>query len=133
LIRESVVRRQTMRKSRFSEEHVIGVLREQGTGTNAAEVCRRQRISEQTFYQWKAKYGRMGSSDAQRLKSFVDETSSSEEAAGGVAARHRHAEGSKDLLAEAELACSVAYGYAAPVGGARLLSASRLQANRNGP
>ena len=49
------------------------MLREQGTGATTAEVCRRHGISEQTFYRWKAKYGGMGLSDAQRLRSLEDE------------------------------------------------------------
>ena len=60
-----------MRKSRFSEEQIIGVLHEQESGATTAEVCRRHGISEQTFYRWKAKY-RMCRSDAQRLKSLED-------------------------------------------------------------
>jgi putative transposase len=43
-----------MRKSRFSEGQIIGVLREQETGATMVEVCRRHAISEQTFYRWKA-------------------------------------------------------------------------------
>ena len=62
-----------MRKSRFSEAQVIGVLREQESGATTAEVCRRHGISEQTFYRWKAKYGGMGPSGASRLKSLEDE------------------------------------------------------------
>jgi putative transposase len=62
-----------MRKSRFNEEQIIGVLREQGAGARTEEVCRRHGISEQTFYRWKAKYGGLGPSDAQRLKSLEDE------------------------------------------------------------
>ena len=62
-----------MRKSRYSEGQIIGVLREQESGATTAEVCRRHGISEQTFYPWKAKYGGMGPSDAQRLRSLEDE------------------------------------------------------------
>lgn len=62
-----------MRKSRFTEAQIVAELREHEAGSQTAEVCRRHGISEQTFYRWKAKYGGMGVSDAQKLKSLEDE------------------------------------------------------------
>lgn len=62
-----------MKKSRFTEAQIIGMLREHESGSPTAEVCRRHGISEQTFYRWKAKYGGLSVSDAHKLKSLEDE------------------------------------------------------------
>lgn len=62
-----------MKKSRFSEEQVIGILREQEAGAATAEVCRKHGISGATFYKWKARYGGLEVSDARRLKALEDE------------------------------------------------------------
>ncbi|WP_112593115.1 IS3 family transposase [Brucella tritici] len=62
-----------MKKQRFTEEQIIGVLKEQEAGVRAADLCRKHGISEATFYNWKAKYGGMEVSEAKRLKALEDE------------------------------------------------------------
>jgi putative transposase len=62
-----------MKGSRYSEEPIIGVLREHEAGAKTEEVCRRHGISSATFYKWKAKYGGLDVSEARRLKSLEDE------------------------------------------------------------
>lgn len=62
-----------MKRSRFTEEQIIGILKEQEAGAKTAEVCRKHGISDATFYKWKAKYGGMEVSEARRLKALEDE------------------------------------------------------------
>ena len=62
-----------MKRSRFKEEQIIAILREQEAGSPTADVCRKHGISSGTFYKWKAKYGGLDVSDAKRLKALEDE------------------------------------------------------------
>lgn len=62
-----------MRKSRFTEAQIIGMIKEQEAGMSTAEVCRRHGLSPASFYKFKAKYGGMNVSETHRLKSLEDE------------------------------------------------------------
>lgn len=62
-----------MKKSRFSEAQIIGILRQQGQGQTVTQICREHGISEPTFYQWKSKYGGLEVTELQRLKHLEEE------------------------------------------------------------
>jgi putative transposase len=62
-----------MKRSRFSEEQIIAILKEQEAGAKTVDVCRKYGVSGATFYKWKAKYGGMDVSEAKRLKALEDE------------------------------------------------------------
>jgi len=62
-----------MKRSRFSEEQIIGILKAHQAGPGAKELCRKHGISDATFYKWRSKYGSMEVSDARRLKALAAE------------------------------------------------------------
>ena len=62
-----------MRTSRFTDEQIIGIVKEYEAGAKLAELCRRHNVSPATFYKWRAKYGGMAVSDAKRLRALEEE------------------------------------------------------------
>jgi len=62
-----------MRSSRFTDEQIIGMIKEQEAGVPTAEVCRKHGVSTASFYKYKAKFGGMEVSDARKLKALEDE------------------------------------------------------------
>ncbi len=62
-----------MKRSRYSEEQIVGILKEAEVGISVTELCRKYGISDQTYYNWKAKYGGMVASDVKRLRQLEDE------------------------------------------------------------
>ncbi|GAA3676062.1 hypothetical protein GCM10022398_20640 [Acetobacter lovaniensis] len=62
-----------MKKARFTQDQIIGVLKEHQAGVTAADLCRKHGISDATFYTWRSKYGGMEVSEARRLKALEEE------------------------------------------------------------
>ena len=62
-----------MKRSRFSEEQIIGILKEHESGVPVAELCRKHAVSDASIYKWKTKYGGMDVSEARRLKALEEE------------------------------------------------------------
>ena len=64
---------QSMRRSRFSEEQIIGILKEHEAGVAVSDLCRKHGVSDASIYKWKAKFGGMDISEAKRLRALEDE------------------------------------------------------------
>jgi putative transposase len=64
---------QNMKRSRFSEEQIIGILKEHESGLSVADLCRKHGVSDASIYKWKAKFGGMEVTEARRLRSLEDE------------------------------------------------------------
>ena len=62
-----------MKRKRFTEEQIIGILKEHDLGAKTADLCRKHGVSEATFYNWKSKFGGMDVSEAKRLRQLQDE------------------------------------------------------------
>ena len=62
-----------MKRTRFSEEQIVAILKQGEAGMKTGELCRQNGVSEATYYNWKAKYGGMGVTDVQKLKRLEEE------------------------------------------------------------
>lgn len=62
-----------MKRNRFSEEQIIGILKEHEAGVSVADLCRKHGVSDPSIYKWKAKFGGMEVSEAKRLRTLEDE------------------------------------------------------------
>ena len=86
-----------MKRARFTEEQIIGVLRAQEAGAKTADLARKHGVSEATLYNWKAKYGGMDVSEAKRLKQLEDENARLKKL---LAEQMREAAALRELLAK---------------------------------
>ena len=119
-----------MRRGRFTEDQIIGVLREHEAGVKTAELCRKHGISDATFYNWKSRFGGMTVSEAARLRTLEDENRRLKKL---LAESMLDVSALKDLLGKTNPVCSALRCGGEADGRPRLLRASRLQADRGQP
>ena len=117
-----------MRTSRFTDEQIIGIVREYEAGSKLAELCRRHGISSATFYKWRAKYGGMAVSDAKRLKALEEENRRLKQLLADTMLDNQALKG---LLAKTRDACGAAAGGGDGPAGAWAVAPSCLQAGRD--
>ena len=67
--------KEPMKRTRFTESQIIAILKKQELGTTVKEICREHKISDQTFYRWKSRYGGMDASQLRRVKELEEENS----------------------------------------------------------
>ena len=72
-VRSGPLKDQDMRRSRFSEEQIIGILKEHEAGVAVSDLCREHEVSDASVYKWKVKFGGMDVSEAKRLRALEDE------------------------------------------------------------
>ncbi len=119
-----------MGRGRFTEDQIIGVLREHEAGVKTAELCRKHGISDATFYNWKSKYGGMTVSEAARLRTLEDENRRLKKL---LAESMLDVSALKDLLGKTDPVCGSLRCGGEADDRPRLVRASRLQAGRGQP
>ena len=117
-----------MRTSRFTDEQIIGIVREYEAGAKLADLCRRHNISQTTFYKWRAKYGGMAVSDAKRLKTLEEENRRLKQLLADTILDNQALKG---LLAKTGEACGKTAGGGGGPAGAWAVTSSCLQAGRD--
>jgi putative transposase len=116
-----------MRRGRFTEDQIIGVLREHEAGVKTADLCRKHGISDATFYNWKSKYGGMTVSEAARLRTLEDENRRLKKL---LAESMLDVSALKDLLGKTDPVCGALRCGGEADSRPRLFRASCLQADR---
>jgi putative transposase len=86
-----------MKKNKFSESQILGILKEQETGLKVSEICRKHGISDATFFNWKNRYGGMTISEIKRVKELEEENSRLKRMYANLSLEH---DAVKDLLAK---------------------------------